>query len=171
VDTEFIISEGKWWVYPFYAILIADLIFFIVLFWKRLRLVLGTPSVSEISNLTGSSKSRITTLVSFSLGWQLMLAVLPILVLWFVYQDTFAGFTTARFGTTQVVLEYMWPRPRREIPRSEVEEVISKEFAKGARILEITTSEGRKFRSVSGDADEIKRVCDDFRRELKLKTR
>jgi hypothetical protein len=91
---------------------------------------------------------------------------LSFLCLWLVWQDTFSGFTRIRIRSDDVLLRYMWPIPDQELPREAIRAVRLEPWGKGSSVLEVVSSTGKEYRSVSGEASDIRARCAELQQNL-----
>src|SRR5260221_9844393 len=169
-DQIIVIREGTWnWVYYLgFVVIFGSFIFFVVCFLKSLKLLRDRRFLAQLAAQDGKSFAVNFSIWQNFLIWLLMIPASSF-VLWIFFQDCFNGFTSAQFAEDKIRLNYLWPMPDKEFSRVEIQKVESKYWGKNSRVLIITTTAGRKIKSVSGDADDIRGLDEEFLRALGVK--
>ena len=158
-----IVREGTWnWVYYlFFVVILCSLGFFLTLFFQSIKLLRSRRMLAQIAAQDGKSFAVNFTIWQTFLG-RLLMVIMAAYLIWISFDDGFNGFTSANITPEKVRLNYLWPMPDKEIARREIQSLESKYWGKNSGVLVFMTNNGRKIKSVSGDADEIKSLCKDF---------
>lgn len=168
-DQIFVVREGTWnWVYYLGLFCVAFFfLFFFSLFYRNIKLLRGSRPLLQLA-ARGEKTYAILFLIWRSLLLWLVMVVASGYLICIIIDDCHNGFTSAQITTDDVKLNYLWPMPSKEIPRTEIQKVESKKWGNRARILVFTTNAGRQIKSVSGDADDVRSLCGDLTRVLGL---
>ncbi len=94
--------------------------------------------------------------IVFYIGLRFLVVFLAIFCLIIVYRDTFAGFSWINIDERGLLLHYPWPISNKSVLFQNIKAMEHQKWGRRSEVLQITTSTGETFKSVSASPEDIR---------------